>query len=129
MRPATIDASRCSASRSVRMMRLRMASVAGTKKASTANAVTSTIVTRIRRRTSTVLARLADVAVEAVADTADGGDPARTAGLLAELAAHGVDVDVERLRRAPPVLVPHVVDELLAGDDGAGVAGEPLEHV
>src|ERR1700759_5581413 len=111
MRPATIDASRCSASRSLRTMRLRMASVAGTKNASTANAVTSMIVTRIRRRTSAVLVPRADVAAEPVADAADRGDPARTARLLAELAPHRVDVDVERLRRAPPVLVPHVVDE------------------
>jgi hypothetical protein len=41
-------------------------------------------------------------------------DAARLAGLLAELASHRVDVDVDGLRRNPPVLVPHVVDECFA---------------
>ena len=50
-RVATMLASRCSSSRSLRWMPLRTAIAAGTRKARTANVVTSRIVTRIRRRT------------------------------------------------------------------------------
>ena len=46
-----------------------------------------------------------------------------------ELLAQRCDVDVERLGRAPPVLVPHVVHQLLSALDGAGVGGQVDEQV
>ena len=66
---------------------------------------------------------------EAEADAAHGLEVVRVLGRLAELAAQPADVDVERLGGAEPVLVPHAVHQLLAGDDAAGVADELGEQV
>ena len=54
-------------------------------------------------------------------DAAHGVQPARRGRVVAELAAQPPDVDVERLGGAEPVLVPHPRDQVLAGDDLAGV--------
>ena len=48
---------------------------------------------------------------------------------VAELAAQPAHVDVERLRRSEPVLVPHPAHEVLAPDDLAGVLGELAQQV
>src|SRR4051812_35845941 len=63
------------------------------------------------------------------ADAAHRVDVARRGRVVAELLAQAADVDVERLRRAEPVDVPHLVDEPLAGDHRAGAAHEQGEQV
>ncbi len=63
--------------------------------------------------------------VEPVTDAADRRDPRG----ITELLAQGRDVDVERLRRAPPVLVPDLLDELVATNHNPGVVGEPGEQI
>src|SRR4051794_19137842 len=63
------------------------------------------------------------------ADAAHRVDVARRGRVVAELLAQAADVDVQCLRRAEPVDVPDLVDEPLAGDDGAGAAHEQREQV
>src|SRR6478609_8939034 len=46
-----------------------------------------------------------------------------------ELLAQPTDGDVERLRRAVPVLVPHVGHQPAAGDDLVPVRGEDVQHL
>src|SRR6478736_5244213 len=66
--------------------------------------------------------------VEAEADAADRRDPHVGAGLL-ELLTEAGDGHVERLGRAEPVLVPHLVHDALARDDGAALPIEVGEQV
>ena len=56
------------------------------------------------------------------AHAAHGVHVPRRGRIIAELLAQRADVHVEGLRGAEPVHVPHVLDQLLAGDDRAGVA-------
>ena len=63
--------------------------------------------------------------IEAEADAAHGLDPARVTELLAQRG----DVDVERLRRSVPVLVPNLLEDLVAPVHGAGVAREQREQI
>src|SRR3954453_1610337 len=62
-------------------------------------------------------------------DAAPRVELARRGRVVPELLAQAADVDVERLRGAEPVDVPHLVDEPLARDDRAGAAHEQREQV
>src|SRR5215211_3843650 len=66
---------------------------------------------------------------EAEADAADSVDEAWSRRVVAELAPERAHVDVERLRRAEPVHVPHLVDQPLARHDRARLRHQQREQV
>src|SRR5688500_1380394 len=71
-------------------------------------------------------------AAEDVADTADGVDEGRVSRVGLDPAAQPVDVDIDRARLAAVVVAPHVLEQLVAGEDLAGMTdqeGEQLERL
>ena len=64
---------------------------------------------------------------EAIADVADRADERLVVG--AELGAQTADVDVDRACAAEVVVAPDLLQQLLAGEDPAGVLGEELEEL
>ena len=63
--------------------------------------------------------------LEAIADATYDDDAIR----IPDLAPQRRDVDVERLRRAPPVLVPDFGDDVVAPNHHAGILGELREEI
>jgi hypothetical protein len=61
---------------------------------------------------------------EDVADAADRVDEPRARGIVLDLAAEPVDVDVDGARLAGVVVAPDALEELVPGEDLAGVADE-----
>src|SRR5690606_21772129 len=59
----------------------------------------------------------------------DRGDQLRPAGVVAELAAHPAEVDVDRLRRGPEGHAPHVAHQLLARHHRAGAGDQGVDEV
>src|SRR5215207_3079275 len=86
------------------------------------------IPTASRTNARTSRSRIREAVVEAEPDTAERGDP-HVGAVILELLAESGDRHVERLGRAEPVLVPHVVHETLPSDDAAAVASEMREQV
>src|SRR5690242_16862962 len=67
-------------------------------------------------------------ALEAETNPSDCDDALRDPDTL-ELLAQATDRDVERLRRAVPVLVPHVRHQAAALDDLVAVGGQDVQHL
>src|SRR5262245_9518698 len=61
---------------------------------------------------------------EPEADAANRVQETRRGGVIPQLPSQPADVHVQGLGRAEPVLVPHARDQVLAGDDLAGVGDE-----
>src|SRR5271170_5407390 len=68
-------------------------------------------------------------AFKAEPDAADRGDVAGRVRVVAQLAAQPGDVHVERLGGGPPLRVPYLAHDLLAGDDLARVAEQDPQQV
>src|SRR6201995_5736452 len=99
----------------------------GTPTTSTAATARPTIVSRRRRCMPQSPPSVA--ALEPEADPAHGGDVAGAVGVVAELAAEPGDVHVQGLGRRPPLGVPDLAHDLLAGDHLAGVPEQDPEQV
>src|SRR4051812_26904780 len=93
-------------------------SPSGTPSTSTATSAIRPVESSSRRRTGSAV-------LEAEPDAAYGAQHGR----VAELAPQPADVGVERLRRAPPVLVPDRRHDLVARDRLPGAADEQREEV
>src|SRR4051812_24290359 len=78
--------------------------------------------------TATSRSRIGGAPLEAEPDAAHRDHPGRGAALL-ELLAQPADGGVEGLGRPEPVLVPDLVHEALAGDDGTGLGVEHGQDV
>src|SRR5271165_3405463 len=75
------------------------------------------------------LSRCLVAALESEADTADRGDVLRVVRVVPELATQPGHVHVEGLCRAPPLGVPDLPHDLLAGDDLASLGHHEGQQV
>src|SRR4029453_12959443 len=66
---------------------------------------------------------------EAEADASHGVDVPGRPRVIVQLLPQSADVDVERLRRAEPVRIPHFVDQPLARHDRACVLDQEAQEV
>src|ERR1700744_40338 len=101
--------------------------IVGTPTTSTAATVRPTMVSRSRRRMPQPPASV--TALEPEPDPAHGRDEAGAVRVVAELAAEPGDVHVQGLGRGPPLGVPDLAHDLLAGDHLAGVPEQDPEQI
>src|SRR5580704_7429121 len=132
--PATTAAATISTAIRPRAPRSAPTSRAGTPTMRTATIATAKLENHSLLRTGHPAARLAGPAASVAAfkaepDAADRGDVPGAVRVVAELAAQPGNVHVERLGRRPPLGVPDLAHDLLAGDHLARLAQQDPQQV